>query len=400
MHASATASTSGGRRYLCSDVTRCGAAAVAAILLACCTSPYSPPEPISGNEPPAHEVEPSPPEGAILLSIGARLFPTGAPTDATPGFVGEAISPNGATVVATTEVRLPTGISYNSDLVLIDARTREESVLARTGPREEFNGPIEWSPDGTKIAYNFVRYRTNPAVVHPGPHPQLQTVCITELQGPTPRCYPDLGTVFDFDWSPDGRSLAVTGPQPQSLQLVDVVTGRLSKLMTLEDPELRSFLKGRIVQFNSPAWSPSGRYVAVWAEVIPGGSIPLIFGRDGQIVARGKSAHWDPRKLMWMPGRDLLLYTPGVTNEHEAFLKLFEIDPVMSENLLFFRQKLHPQVIDVALSPSGRWLAFLRWKADQNMVIQFVEVRGRERVSSIRLLEDTSFVDWGASPAR
>lgn len=165
MYASATASTSRGRRYLCSDVTRCGAAAVAAILLACCTSPNPPPESINGNDPPAHEVEPSPPEGAILLSMGARLFPTGAPTDATPGFVGEAISPDGATVVATTEVRLPTGISYNSDLVLIDARTREESVLARTGPREEFNGPIEWSPDGTKIAYNFVRYRTNPAVV-------------------------------------------------------------------------------------------------------------------------------------------------------------------------------------------------------------------------------------------
>jgi hypothetical protein len=101
-----------------------------------------------------------------------------------------------------------------------------------------------------------------------------------------------------------------------------------------------------------------------------------------------------------MPRRDLLLYTPGVTNEHEAFLRLFEIDPVTGEDRLFFRQKLHPQVIDVALSPSGRWLAFLRWKSDENMVVRFVEVMGREHVRSIRLLEDTSLVDWGASPAR
>jgi Tol biopolymer transport system component len=364
-----------------SDVMRCGATVLAASLLTFCTSPNPPPESINGNEPPAHEVEPSPPEGAILLSMGARLFPMGARTDASPGFVGEAISPDGATLVATTEVRLPTGISYNSDLVLIDARTREESVLARTRPREEFNGPIEWSPDGTRIAYNFVRYRTNPAVVHPGPHPQLQTVCIVEPPAARPTCYPDLGTVSDFDWSPDGRSLAVTGPGPQPLQLVDLATGRLSKLMTLDDPELGSLLRGRIVQFNSPAWSPSGRYVAVWAEVIPGGSIPVIFGRDGRIVARGKAAGHDPRKLMWVPGRDLLLYTPGATNEHEAFLKLFEINPVTSEDRLFFRKKLHPQVIDVALSPSGRWLAFLRWKSAENMVVQFVEIVGREHVS-------------------
>jgi WD40-like Beta Propeller Repeat len=212
MQASGTAVTSGGRRCLRSDVMRCGMAVLAASLLACCTSPNARLVSINGNEPPAGEVEPSPPEGAILLSMGARLFPTGARTDASPGLVGEAISPDGATVVATTEVRLPTGISYNSDLVLIDARTREETVLARTDLREEFNGPIRWSPDGTRIAYNFVRYRTNPAVVHPGPHPQLQTVCIVEPPAATPTCYPDLGTVFDFDWSPDGGSLAVTGP--------------------------------------------------------------------------------------------------------------------------------------------------------------------------------------------
>jgi hypothetical protein len=170
--------------------------------------------------------------------------------------------------------------------------------------------------------------------------------------------------------------------------------------MTLDDPELRSFLKGRIVQFNSPAWSPSGRYVAVWAEVIPGGSIPVIFGRDGQIVARGQAARWDPRKLMWMNDRDVLLYTPGVTNEHRASLRIYELDPATGGEAFFFRQKVSPQILDVALSPSGRWLALLRWKSEANVVIQFVDVIGSEHVRDIRLFEDTSFVGWGAAASR
>jgi dipeptidyl aminopeptidase/acylaminoacyl peptidase len=332
--------------------------------------------------------------------MGARLFPAGADTDASPGLVGEAISPDGAMVVATTEVRLSTGISYNSRLVLVDARTREETVLAQTEPREEFNGPIRWSPDGTKIAYNFVRYRTNPAIVHPGPHPEVETVCIIELRLASPTCYPELGTVVDFAWSPDGRSLAVTGPRPQPLQLVDVGTGQLTTFIALDDRELRRALAGRTVQFNSPAWSPSGRYVAAWAEVVPGGSIPVIFGRDGRIVSRGRGAGLDPRKLMWIPGRDLLLYTPGVTNEHQAFMKLYEVDPATGQERLFLRRKVRPHVTDVALSPSGRWLAFLRWKSYADMVIEFVEISGTEHVGDIPLAEETSLVGWGRAATR
>jgi dipeptidyl aminopeptidase/acylaminoacyl peptidase len=327
--------------------------------------------------------------------MGARVYSESAATDASPGLVGEALSPDGTMLVATTERTLSTGISYNSDLVLVDVRTRAETVLAHSRPREEFNGPMEWSPDGTRIAYSFVRYRTNPAMVHPGPHPELETVCIIALGAATSRCHPDLGTVFDFDWSPDGRSLAVTGPGPQPLQVVNVETGASTMLRSLDDPRLRRLLGGRIVQFNSPAWSPSGRYVAVWAEVIPGGSIPVIFEANGRIVARGRGAGLDPRKLMWIPGHDLLLYTPGVTNEHASHLKLYEIDPISGEERRFLRRKVWPQVVDVAISPTGRWLAILRWKSDDDMKIEFVDLRGSELGSHVRVLEETSLVDWG-----
>ncbi len=378
-----------------------GVAVLAASLLACCTRSNDGPVAITGNGSAAREGQPSPPEGTILLSNGARILGNGAGTDASHGaLVGYGISPDGATVVATTEERLATGISYSSELVLIDARTGEESVLARTESREEFNGPIKWSPDGLGIAYNFVRYRANPAVVHPGPDPGLLTVCIIEFRAESPTCYPDLGTVFDFDWSPDGGSLAVTGPRPQPLQLVDVATGRLSTLVSLHDPGLRRALPGRAFQFVSPAWSPSGDYVAAWINAIPGGSVPVIFGRDGHIVARGRAAVHDPRKLMWMADRDVLLYTPGVSNEHAAYLKLYELDPATGEERVLLRQRSPPQITDVALSPSGRWLAVFRWKSYAKGDVAFVDLTGNGEARNISLSSETSFADWGLGAPR
>jgi hypothetical protein len=54
-----------------------------------------------------------------------------------------------------------------------------------------------------------------------------------------------------------------------------------------------------------------------------------------------------------------------------------------------------PQVVDVAISPTGRWLAILRWKSDDDMKIEFVDLRGSELGSHVRVLEETSLVDWG-----
>jgi Tol biopolymer transport system component len=389
------------RRSRCPSLMRLAGAILASSLLACCTGSKVSPVGITGNGSAAREAQPGPPEGAILLSTGARLVGNGAGTDVPhAGLVGYDISPDGGTLVATTEERLATGISYSSELVLIDAGTAAETVLAHAASREEFNGPIKWSPDGTRIAYSFVRYRTNPAVVHPGSHPELLTVCVLVLRTASPTCYPGLGTVFDFDWSPDGQSLAVTGPGPQPLQLVDISTGRSSTLVSLDDPELRRALEGRAVQFTSPAWSSSASYVAAWINATPGGSVPVVFGLDGHLVARGRAATHDPRKLVWMPDRDALLYTPGVTNERTAYLKLYELDPATSEERLFLRQNSPPQITDFALSPSGRWLAVFRWRSYAKQGVHFVDLAGDEKAENIRVSSEGSFADWGPGGTR
>jgi hypothetical protein len=97
-----------------------------------------------------------------------------------------------------------------------------------------------------------------------------------------------------------------------------------------------------------------------------------VFGSKGRIVARGRAAVHDPRKLMWMPERDVLLYTPGVTNERKAYLKL-KLNPATGEERFYLRLASPPQIGDVALSPSGRWLAVFR-RTYRNLIIQFVDV--------------------------
>jgi WD40 repeat protein len=332
----------------------------------------------------------------VLLSNRTRLFGSTTGTVAPHGgFVGYEISPGGTWVVATTETTLATGISLQPELVLIDTRSGEESVIARAGGSRSFNGPITWSPDGTRIAYRFVRYRTDPSIVHPGPHPELLTACVIELSTSGRTCYPDLGTVFEFAWSPDGASLAVTGPGPNPIRLLDVTTGGISTPASLDDPELRDAVGGRAVQFTSPAWSASGGYLAVWVNAIPAGSVPVVFGRDGRVVTRGLAAVWDPRRLAWLPGRDLLLYTPGVTNERTAQLEVFELDPATGEERVVLKRSSLPQIVDLALSPTGRWVALLRWTSYARLKLAFVDLTGDREARDIRLSFETGFADWG-----
>jgi hypothetical protein len=393
-------------RFQASSCTRLAQISIGALVLVSCAPPElvrdSPSDrlvPDSTSAASSVATDPDaqggPPEGAMLFSNGARLFDSTPEVTSHDGLVGYDISPDGAFVVATTETTLATGISRQAELVVVNTATDAESLVAEASPQEAFNGPISWSPDRTRIAYGFVRYRTDPAVVHPGPHPELLTVCTIDLATRTPACYPDLGTVFDFDWSPDGALLAVTGPGPQPLQLVNVPSGRVSTFASLGSPELERAVGGRAVQFTSPAWSPSGRYLAVWANAIPTGSVPVVFGRDGRVVARGRSAMWDPRKLMWLPVRDRLLYTPGVSNERPAYLSIFELDPATGQERIVLRAKSLPQIIDVAVSPTGRWASLLRWHAYGRLRVEFVDLTGQDEAGAIRLPFETFFAGWG-----
>jgi dipeptidyl aminopeptidase/acylaminoacyl peptidase len=343
---------------------------------------------------------PAIPEGALLLFSGgvsgAVIVRSGTDDRVTAGrFVGYGFSPDGSRVIATREERLSTGISYDPQLVLIDTTTAERVVIGRTPPREEFGAPIRWSPDGTSIAYRLVRYATDPSERHPATAPgraeEALTVCTLAIDQPDPRCFPGAGRVFDFDWSPVGRSLALTGPGPRPMQLLDPRTGRIEVFVNLDDPELRAILPPRFgdpVQFTSPRWSPSGRYVA--ASVNPA-AVPVIFDRQGHPVAAGRPALGNAYELAWAPRTDALYYTTGYDALRPEPWTLRSLDPVTGEEEVVARVPPRPSVMSFALSPSGRWLAV----ADSSSRIRFIDLSGAEPSRSLRWPSFLSLQDWG-----
>ena len=378
------------------------AAIVSGVAVAACTLAL---EPESEPTPAPAPQAPTIPEGELLLWSGdvngTVVVPSGEDGRVTKGgFVGYEISPDGSSVIATREERLSTGISYNPELVTIDTRTGDRETLGRTRAREEFGGPVHWSPDGTRVAYRLVRYPTDPSRHHPAAAPgrveESLTVCTLALDQPEPRCFPEAGRVFEFDWTPDGHHLVLTGPGPRPMQLLHVATGRIRVMLSLDDRRLDAILHGPgrddPVQFTSPRWSPSGGYLA--ALVNAPASVPMIFTRGGRPLAAGRSALGNAYGLAWAPEADVLYYTTGYDIMRDGAWSLRSLDPVTGEDVVVARARFRPLVTGFAISPTGRWLAL----TDSTSTIRFIDLQGHEPTRSLHWHSQVSLEDWGVEP--
>jgi hypothetical protein len=62
------------------------------------------------------------------------------------------------------------------------------------------------------------------------------------------------------------------------------------------------------ITLTQASWSPTDRYVAADAAVVPGGSVPIIYSDAGNAAAVG-SASSDAIPMAWSPSEDVLAYT-------------------------------------------------------------------------------------------
>ncbi len=180
-------------------------------------------------------------------------------------------------------------------------------------------GSPKWSPDGTQIALLFVDHATRaPTPMAAG---DAQTGVIDDLQqqeaqrlvliapatGKMRMLSPAGLNIFEYDWSPDSRTVAYTAAPPPGDD-----NWYIAQLYTqgLGESEGHSIFKPAL-QIALPRWSPDGRQIALIAglmsdEGATGGEIYLVPSGGGQPRDLTPERPSSPAWLRWLSPERLL----------------------------------------------------------------------------------------------
>jgi WD40 repeat protein len=339
------------------------------------------------------------PEGRLVLQLNSGIEVLAQGDGRSLSLGGDAIvaydvSPDASNVLAATYVTEPTNYTREDQLFAIDPWTGERTVLVRAGPKEDL-GPAVWSPDGQRVAYRLTVLPVDPALERPEGMVE-QTICVSDAVTTASQCFPDLGTVDGFDWSPDGRRIAVDGVGADlPLRLLEVETGAVSDFASPLDPNLVAALGGEPrLSFVDVDWSPSGRFVATQAEAA------AIFDSESRFVMIGRRTEEFADVLTWSPTEDLLAYAVG--RPPYAINDLYVLDPASDEGRLLYSTgegEAAPIIVDVAWSPSGRWLAVavVERTIYLPMSVHIIDMTGEDAPSTVDLgaSEADALVGWG-----
>jgi Tol biopolymer transport system component len=144
-----------------------------------------------------------------------------------------------------------------------------------TLPKDGWQVHPDWSPDGTQLVF---------AADDPGDPAGAEVtrdLWVGDADGSNARrvfdCVAPCIEAEDPAWSPDGRTLAFAtwGPQPASLALLDLATGSVTMILTVDhDPD----------GFRGPRWSPDGRRIVLEHQTWTGGADDRIVGTAIGIV--------------------------------------------------------------------------------------------------------------------
>lgn len=368
------------------------------LLLIGCSGPGTVAIPKGAPSPSAHEGTATlPPEGKLLLYTNdGPVILSHAEDQPTPlQLPGETIwaydlSPDGSKVLALPFQREPTGITREPKILVVDAETSERSAVVRVGPKGDL-GPTSWSPDGGRIAYRLTLYPVDPAKVHPGPRGDRDSqLCILDLPTDQTTCHPSIRRVSGFAWAPDGQSLVVDVVGFKPLFRLEVAMGRRSVLVPPDGAWTERAGVDGPVNFGIPGWSPSGAYLSVWVN-----DRPVIFHADGRLAMVGRRSRGFSEALGWSPTEDVFAYARGDSPYRITEIRL--LDPVAGEvrRITSAAGRRYPFINELAWSPSGRWLAVLRWRSDFKQAIEVIDVRDGRSVITDDRADSPVLIDWG-----
>jgi Tol biopolymer transport system component len=165
------------------------------------------------------------------------------------------------------------------------------SSLRRVADGDWFS--VRWSPDGSLIAF----------VSHDDVGTHLDVV---QPDGRSLRRVADVGPFVDFEWSPDGKRLAIVvsaGPRSADVSVVNADGTDLHRIA-----HCRCDLHGPRVDFyESVAWSLDGTRIAyisgrgnTVSTIRPDGSGATVVATQ---PARGVTGYWYPSFPLWRPTR-------------------------------------------------------------------------------------------------
>ena len=177
---------------------------------------------------------------------------------------------------------------------------------------------LVWAPDGRSIAFLYVEGSTQETGALTAYKPDAgvvqeqideQRIAVADVQtGRVRAVSPADLYVYDYDWSPDGKTFAAEAAKGSGtnnywlaeLYRVDAATGQTRSIWK---PEL---------QIACPRFSPDGQSIAVIHGLMSdegstGGDVWSVPTEGGAARNRTPGTNWSAHQLFWQPDGDLLL---------------------------------------------------------------------------------------------
>jgi Tol biopolymer transport system component len=332
------------------------------------------------------------PEGKLLVNVDdgtVEVLEEGLETSTTIGenLFALDLSPDGTRALVSTPWD---SIGPETALVSLDLTTGERTLIADLG---SWGMPARWSPDGSAVA------------VRVG---ERNLLCIRTLAIEGPRCLPDLGRVYEFDWSPDGTRLVFEQGLPGSLTILDVGTEQTSVLVRWDDPAILSAVseaglgEAERIQFQGPRWSSSGRFVAALAMVGTedghSGNVVVVFDLQGNVVAHGVPFGEFSSAREWSPVADVFAYASGEPPYQIVDLRALDVSTGQDHILASTADVSLQTIRSLTWSPSGRWLAMVTIVGSGGYFSSEIRVLDVTGVEPPRIFESAGLpelVGWG-----